>query len=430
VSTVDGPVTDAEADALFADFAAEPVLVLAVSGGPDSTALMLLAARWRARRQAAPHLWAVTVDHGLRPQSLEEAAAVKRLAANLGIIHRTVRWQGAKPVTALQEKARAARYRLLRVAARTARARFVLTAHTLDDQAETVLFRLARGSGLAGLAGMARLVPLAQLIAPTSRWSQSAEAAGLPEDADRQDFHTSAQPHGEERPQESISNHASPARSILRDASLLAHDAGRAQEGSADGARPKEVWLVRPLLDIPKARLISTLDEAGIAYAADPSNHDPRFARTRWRRILPALAVEGLTARRLALLARRARRSEAALEAMLENAAARIGLRRGIASIAFDAEDLCDMPAEIVLRLLGRAIGILGDEGPVELAKLEALSDDLGQAVRRAGMRFRRTLAGAMVSLQRRRITIVRAPPRRRLRSRTPEMRASRGMPG
>ena len=57
--------------------------------------------------------------------------------------------------------------------------------------------------------------------------------------------------------------------------------------------------LVRPLLDIPKARLISTLDEAGIAYAADPSNHDPRFARTRWRRILPALAVEGLTARRL-----------------------------------------------------------------------------------------------------------------------------------
>src|SRR5512142_1030926 len=81
-------VTDAEADALFADLIDQPALVLAVSGGPDSTALMWLAARWRRRQRRGPKLIAVTVDHGLRPEARREAAAVKRLAAHLGIAHR------------------------------------------------------------------------------------------------------------------------------------------------------------------------------------------------------------------------------------------------------------------------------------------------------------------------------------------------------
>src|SRR5499427_1668367 len=164
VSAVDSPVSETEAAALFADLVTEPTLILAISGGPDSTALLHLVARWRAGRQPAPHVVAVTIDHGLRPEGRREAAMVKRFAENVGVEHRTMRWTGAKPSTGIQEAARVARYRLLLNAARRAKAGCVLTAHTLDDQAETVLFRIACGSGLAGICGMARRVSMDDLV--------------------------------------------------------------------------------------------------------------------------------------------------------------------------------------------------------------------------------------------------------------------------
>jgi tRNA(Ile)-lysidine synthase len=156
VSTADeaAPVSAAEAKTLFDDLRSAAALVLAVSGGPDSTALMVLAARWRAALKKGPTLIVVTVDHGLRAESAREARAVKRLASRLGVRHRTLRWTGRKPATGLQEEARRVRYRLLVAAARGAGARHVLTAHTLDDQAETLLMRLKRGSGLDGLAAI------------------------------------------------------------------------------------------------------------------------------------------------------------------------------------------------------------------------------------------------------------------------------------
>jgi tRNA(Ile)-lysidine synthase len=117
---------------------------------------MWLAARWRRALARGPRLIAVTVDHGLRAEAAREARDVKRLARSLDLPHRTVRWTGAKPKTGLPAAARAARYRLLTQAARATGATHILTAHTRDDQAETLLMRMLRGSGIAGLAAMAR----------------------------------------------------------------------------------------------------------------------------------------------------------------------------------------------------------------------------------------------------------------------------------
>ncbi|AWL94083.1 MULTISPECIES: tRNA lysidine(34) synthetase TilS [Bradyrhizobium] len=177
------PISTREARRLFAGLKSAPALVLAVSGGPDSVALMWLAARWRRSLARGPSLTVVTIDHGLRREAAREAREVKRLATELGLPHRTLRWRGAKPKTGLPAAAREARYRLLAQAARAVGASHVLTAHTRDDQAETLLMRLLRGSGLAGLSAMASLserdgivlarplleVPKAQLIATLKR---------------------------------------------------------------------------------------------------------------------------------------------------------------------------------------------------------------------------------------------------------------------
>jgi tRNA(Ile)-lysidine synthase len=363
------PVSVAEAKTLFSGLRSAPALVLAVSGGPDSTALMVLAARWRAALRGGPELFAVTVDHGLRAESRREARAAKQLALRLGIRHRTLRWTGEKPVTGLQEAARAARYRLLAAAARAAGAGHILTAHTLDDQAETVLLRMARGSGLTGLAGMARETTLLGAIPGAIR--------------------------GEIR------------------------DAGAARRPAA-----KPLLLVRPLLGLPKARLIATLEAGRIPSCDDPSNRDPRFTRARLRELMPVLAGEGLDAKRLALLASRLRRAEATIELA-------VGVAAGAVSdapwtnggpILLDAEKFIRLPAEVALRLLGRAIVHAAGELPLQLGRLEALYDMLveskfashskSHSTRLRRDRVRRTLAGALITLADGRLTVERAPPR------------------
>jgi tRNA(Ile)-lysidine synthase len=309
---------------------------------------MVLAARWRDTLKKPPKLIAVTVDHGLRKEAKAEAAAVARLARKLKIAHRTLRWTGTKPKSGLQQAARLARYRLLGEAARKAHATHILTAHTRDDQAETVLIRLSRGSGITGLGAMARI-------------------AALP----------------------------------------------------GDGAG--KTSLLRPLLDVPKSRLIATLKAAKIAFADDPSNRDPRFTRARLRGLMPRLAAEGLDAPRLATLARRLKRADAALEAAADRAATELAVPSPAGTMAYAAAGFAALPAEIGLRLLGRAVTALGDEGPVELAKLEALKAALDTA-QKAGPknaqknvtgRFRRSLAGAIVTLAGAKVVVERAPPRR-----------------
>ena len=150
------PISVRDAKLLFADWKRAPALLLAVSGGPDSIALMWLAARWRRSLTRGPRLLAVTVDHGLRAEAAAEAREVKRLARTLELEHRTLRWTGPKPKAGLPAAARSARYRLLAKAARQSGATHILTAHTRDDQAETLLMRMLRGSGITGLSAMAR----------------------------------------------------------------------------------------------------------------------------------------------------------------------------------------------------------------------------------------------------------------------------------
>lgn len=329
------PVAIAEATALFAGLEGASGLLLAVSGGPDSVALLLLAARWRDRSKIKPKLFAATVDHGLRPAARREALMVARLARQFGVPHRILRWRGTKPKSGLQQAARNARYGLLAAAAQKAGASHIVTAHTLDDQAETVIMRMARGSGLAGLAAMARMS----------------------------------------------------VRGGLR--------------------------LARPLLGIPKSRLVATLTKAKIPFAEDPSNRNPDFTRVRIRNAMPVLAEEGLTAARLARLAQRLGRADEALEVVAARAMAALARQApGPGSIAFAADEFNRLPAEIGLRLLRHAIDATGDEGPVELGKLETLFEAAMAARKAPKSRFRRSLAGAIVTVANGRLTVERAPPR------------------
>lgn len=125
-------------------------LALAVSGGSDSTALMILAAQW----QGPVKFTVLSVDHGLRPQSHEEALATRDVARSLGFAAHVLTWNAPKAMSGLQARAREARYRLMAEWCAKHRAEGVVTAHTLDDQAETLLMRLARGAGVDGLSAM------------------------------------------------------------------------------------------------------------------------------------------------------------------------------------------------------------------------------------------------------------------------------------
>jgi len=136
---------------------------VALSGGPDSLGLLILVARWAAKSPKRSVV-ALTVDHGLRAEAAAEAKYCARLAKELGVKHRILRWQGDKPKAGIQAAAREARYALLEEACRKEKLDNLLVAHHLEDQAETFLLRLARGSGVDGLAGMA-----------ASRWLNDAQ---------------------------------------------------------------------------------------------------------------------------------------------------------------------------------------------------------------------------------------------------------------
>jgi tRNA(Ile)-lysidine synthase len=359
-------ISASEAKRLFADWKAAPAIVLAVSGGPDSIALMWLAARWRRALARGPRLIAVTVDHGLRAEAAAEARDVKRLARILDLPHRTMRWSDAKPGTGLPAAARTARYRLLAQAARASGATHILTAHTRDDQAETLLMRMLRGSGISGLAAMAR---------------QSERDGVLL------------------------------ARPFLQvSKSQLVATLKKAKIGYADDPTNRDTNFTRPRL---RAIMPVLAAEGG-----DTRN----LARLASRLARANAAVEVLVdgaERYLALKDDEASRSGLGVKIFNTKA---FGSKTFDAK-TFDAKAFAAMPEEIRLRLLKRAIDRFGHEGPAELGKVEALLAALDRAVaensgaRRPSLsrsRLKQTLGGALVSLIDGRICVEPAPPRRR----------------
>lgn len=127
-------------------------MAVAVSGGGDSMALAILLAHWVKDKDIKLH--ALTVDHGLRPESVTEAKTVAKILKPFGITHKILKWEGVKPKTKIQEAARDARYELMSHYCLQKKIPYLCVAHHGQDQMETILFRMAKGTGLDGLVGM------------------------------------------------------------------------------------------------------------------------------------------------------------------------------------------------------------------------------------------------------------------------------------
>ena len=256
-------------------------LAVAVSGGADSMALALLADDWAKRRGG--RAVALTIDHGLRASSGAEARQVGRWLGPRGVRHRTLVWHGHNPLSAIQAAAREARYRLLCAWCREHGVEHLLVAHHRDDQAETFLMRLRRGSGPDGLAAMAVRI-------------------------------------------------------------------------KRDG-----VSILRPLLPVTKARLRATCRARGQSWIEDPSNRDPRFARSGLRASLAA--GSGSVPAVLAAAAERFGEARAAREEAVRNLLKGAVTEEPSGYCRLDWTMLADAPTKVATRALAQVLRRVGGMG-------------------------------------------------------------------
>ena len=314
---------------LAADFAAAIARALAqgapwpgavaVSGGGDSKALMLLLADW-ARAASRPLPVVLTVDHGLTSGSARIAQNVAQNAKHHGLEAHKLVWKGAKPTADIEAAARLARYRLMGEWCDAHRIKALYVAHTLEDQAETFLIRLARGSGLDGLAAMRPRSPF-------------------------------------------------PVQGFER------------------------LCVVRPLLDIERARLRAWLESRSEDWVEDPMNGDPRFHRVRIRQAWPALAELGLSPQRIAAAAEHLGRARDALEeATVEflETACRFEADR----VLVDGTRLAAASPEIGLRALAQILARVS--GAPYRPRFERLERLYG-AIREGTFKSARTLQGCRI---------------------------------
>lgn len=305
-----------------------PRVAVGCSGGADSMALTLLLHDWATAQGGTAT--ALTVDHRLRPDSTAEAHRVAVWLQDRNIPHEIL----TRPETSvdgnLQAVARAARYDLM---SRWCVGHGVLhlgLAHHREDQAETVLLRLARGSGVDGLSAMA---PVAETAS---------------------------------------------------------------------------IRLLRPLLDMSKARLRSTLAATDASHVEDPSNDNPSFARVRFRQATPMLAAEGLTPKRLCDTARRMARARQALDRAAADLLARAATLHAEGYGYLDRAALCAVPEEVALRALARMLGCIGGTPyPPRLERLERLYAALTGPI---GSQGARTLLGCRIAPVHDQVLICREP--------------------
>ena len=145
------PLTDSRICGLFSSYINHDRIALAVSGGRDSMALMYLVYRWKAHLALNIEIEVLTVNHNLRKAAEDECGFVQKIAKNYGFKHKVLIWEHEHVETSIQEKARKARYQLMLDYVREENIDIILTAHTSDDNIETFIMRLAKGSGLNGL---------------------------------------------------------------------------------------------------------------------------------------------------------------------------------------------------------------------------------------------------------------------------------------
>lgn len=318
---------------------------VAVSGGADSLALLLLA------HAACPgRVEAATVDHGLRAESAAEAAMVAEVCARLNVPHAVLEgvWN-SQAREGLQAAARDYRYRELRSWCGRRRLRLLLTAHHADDQAETLLMRLARGAGVGGLGA----------IRPARRLS-AMRAVNPP--------------------------------------------------GTPHRAEPWPIFLLRPLLRFTKAELAAITAEAGLVAVADPANDSDRFDRTAARRLMAS--ADWLDPARLAASASHLADADEALTwAADREARARIVVDEDEDTASGEDEwllDPSDLPDEILRRIVCGMLYIIEDyaqvgytgpdpPGPQVMRLIERLragkSATLNHALVKPGPRWRFSIA-------------------------------------
>ena len=281
--------------ARFSLFENAPHIAVGVSGGADSMALAVLLSEWAASQGG--WVTALIVDHGLRSNSGTEAASVFDTLKKLRIEAVILPWAPDGVSSGIQAKARTARYQLMENWCRNANVLHLAIAHHADDQAETVLMRLQKGSGADGLAGM---------------------------------------PHARE----------------------LMH-----------------CRIIRPLLDVRKKTLVSFLETRGIPWIEDPSNIDPKYARTTIRE---GIKLDGLDVDGIVQSASRYARVREAAEMTAAAWLARHADLRTSGYISLNCDALFAAPEDIQLRILSRVATVIGGKVyPPSITSVERLQEKL-----------------------------------------------------